>query len=139
MYHKLQVMHKKIENLKKRFGHYFFWIVHYYILPHPKKAFKRIDAAISSLSYISKGRHLYGSIEWRYKNKPIGHIHGNHVVDVPFPKEVQTDLLMNGRVVQNKYAKNGISLYLKNSEDIDFAIKLLQQSYNLVKLKTDKK
>ncbi len=123
---------------KKIFNHYFFWVVNYYLLPHPTGAFKRIDSTISSLPNIKKGKHLFGSIEWRYKNKPIGHIHGNRVVDILFPKEIQTNLLLDKRVTQNTYAKNGISIHLRTNEDIDFALKVLIQSYNFVKLKTDK-
>ncbi len=93
---------------------------------------------MSILPHVSREKHLFGSVEWRYKNRPIGHIHGNHVVDILFPKEIQLDLLKEGRVVQNKYAKNGISLYLKNSEDIPYAIMLLEKSYHLVKSRIDK-
>lgn len=124
--------------LKNIFNHYFFWIVNYYLLPHPRKAFKEIDSVISLLPNIKKGQHLYGSIEWRYKNKSIGHIHGNRIVDILFPKEIQLNLLSDSRITQNKYAKNGISIHLKTGKDIDFAIKILTQSYNLVKSKTDK-
>jgi hypothetical protein len=123
---------------KKVFNHYFFWVLNYYLLPHPTGAFKKIDSIISSLPNVKKDKHLYGSIEWRYKNKPIGHIHGNCIVDILFPKEIQSRLLLDHRVAQNKYAKNGISIHLKANEDIDFAIKILTQSYNLVKSKTDK-
>lgn len=124
--------------LKKILNHYFFWVVNYYLLPHSTGAFRTIDAVISSLPYIKKGKHLYGSIEWRYKNKPIGHIHGNRIVDILFPKEIQSNLLLDNRVSQNKYAKNGISIHLKNKDDIEFAIKVLTDSYNIVKSKTDK-
>ena len=124
--------------MKKSFNHYFFWFVNYYLLPHPREAFKKIDSVISLLPNIKKGQHLYGSIEWRYKNKPIGHIHGNRIVDILFPKEIQANLLLDNRVTQNKYVKYGVSLYLKTNEDIDFAIELLTQSYYLISSKTDK-
>ena len=118
--------------------HWFFWTIHYHLLPHPKGAFHKIDETISSLPNVQRGKHLYGSIEWRYKNKPIGHIHGNRIVDILFPKEVRTNLLLNSKIVPNKYAKNGISVHLNDADDIQLAIKLLIQSYNLVKSKTDK-
>ena len=122
----------------KIFNHYFFWFVNYYLLPHPIEAYKKIDSVISLLPNIKKERHLYGSIEWRYKNKPIGHIHGNRIVDILFSKEIQANLLLDNRVTQNKYVKYGVSLYLKTNEDIDFAIELLTQSYNLITSKKDK-
>lgn len=120
-------------------NHEFYWNLNYYILPHSKNAFIEIDAAISILPNITKGKHLYGSIEWRYKNKSIGHMHGNRVVDILFPTEIQSSLLKGNRVVQNKYAKNGISFYIKSSEDIKFAIELLTKSYTLIEHKIDKK
>ena len=130
-------MQKGFKRLKEFFIHHFFWTVNYYALPHPRNAYKIIDYAVSSFSGITKNRHIYGSLEWRYKNRPIGHIHGNRVVDILFPKEKQSYLLLfDDRIIQNKYAKNGISLYLKTNQDIELAIELLSQSYELVKQRT---
>ena len=124
--------------LKKFFNHYFFWVLNYFLISHPSGAFREIDSVNSSLANVKKSKPLYGSVEWRYKNKLIGHIHGNRIVDIIFPKEIQSNLLLAPLIAQNKYAKNAISIYLRTYEDIDFSIKILTQSYNLIKSKTDK-
>lgn len=126
-------MRNTLINISKGFQHHFLWTINYYGFKCITDAFERIDKEISNFPHVTKGRHLYGSIEWRYNNKPIGHIHGNYVVDILFSSETKSQLLLEKGVYQNKYAKNGISVYLNTEEDIELAVKLLTKSYQLVK------
>lgn len=126
-------------NKSNLFWHYLLWMLNYSLFPPRLKAFKKIDATIFKLPLMTEGRHFYGSIEWRYRNKPIGHVHGNKVVGILFPKDLRTQLIQQEKVEQNKYARNGVSLYSKSQADIPLFIKLLEIFYQIVKNKTDEK
>ncbi|WP_190811446.1 luciferase family protein [Flagellimonas sp. S3867] len=121
--------------MKNSLSHYFFWSLNYSFLPPRLGVFQKIDSEISALHGITKGRHLFGSIEWRYKNRPIGHIHGNTIVDILFPKETKNLLIQQGRVQRHKYIKSGISLHIKSQSDVMLAIDLLKKSYQIIKEK----
>lgn len=129
---------KTFSNLLSCVSHAAFWLLNYYVLPHAGNAYKIIDKNIAALPGVTKARHLYGSVEWRYKNKPIGHIHGNRIVDISSPTKIQSEILREGMAVLHKYSRNGISVYLLKQQHVNYAIDLLLRSYYLIKPKIDK-
>src|SRR4030095_2246479 len=34
---------------------------------------------------VTSGRHRFGGVELRYGRRELGHVHGNRLVDLPFP------------------------------------------------------
>ena len=41
--------------------------------------------------------HRFGGTEYRLGTREIGHIHGDHMLDIPFPKKVRDDVVAAGR------------------------------------------
>lgn len=77
--------------------------------------------------------HRFGGTEFRVGKREIGHVHGDTLVDIPFPMQVRNELVASCRAVQHHVLPNSgwVSVYLKSEPDVDNAIALLKKSYDL--------
>lgn len=93
----------------------------------------RINQIVLSWEGTTRHRHRYGGTEWRLGRREIGHIHGNWLVDIPFPKEVRDMVVSAGEAEAHHILPDSgwISFYLRCPEDIEQAIKLLRRSFEL--------
>jgi hypothetical protein len=78
-------------------------------------------------------RHRYGGTEWRLGRREIGHIHGNYLVDIPFPKKVRDHVIAAGEAETHHILPESgwVSFFLREPEDVERAIALLRRSYEL--------
>ena len=95
---------------------------------------KTVSQAVLSWEGTTRHRHRYGGWEWRLGRREIGHIHGNWLVDIPFPKKVRDQVVSGGEADAHHILPDSgwISFYLQQPEDIEQAIKLLRRSFELV-------
>src|SRR5262245_31236111 len=56
-------------------------------------ASKRIRLEVGRWEGITSGSHRFGGVEFKIGNREIGHVHGDSLVDVPFPKGVRDELV----------------------------------------------
>lgn len=77
--------------------------------------------------------HRFGGIQFDVKNREIGHIHSNGLLDVLLKREIKLQLIKEGRVQDHHtFSKSGwISFYIRNERDKKYAIELLEYSYIL--------
>lgn len=81
--------------------------------------------------------HRFGGTEYRLGRREIGHIHGDHLVDIPFPKKVRDEIIAAGRARPHHILPESgwISFYLSESLDVEKAIALLRESFELAEEK----
>ncbi|HEV8636806.1 MAG TPA: luciferase family protein [Chloroflexota bacterium] len=41
--------------------------------------------------------HRFGGVEFRHGRRELGHLHGDHLADLPFPRRVRDELVAAGR------------------------------------------
>ena len=77
--------------------------------------------------------HRFGGTEFRIGKREIGHIHGNSLVDIPFPKKVRDEIVAAGEASPHHILPETgwVSFYLKEDGDIAKAIDLLKRSYEI--------
>ncbi len=98
-----------------------------------RNAQKMIDAAVSQWPEVISGPHRFGGKEWRIGKNEIGHIHGDSMLDITFPRKVRDELVAAGWAeLHHLYPQIGISFYLNSPDDIQRAIDLLRISYDLI-------
>ena len=92
-----------------------------------------INQAVLTWDGVTKHIHRYGGTEWRLGRREIGHIHGNYLVDIPFPKKVRDEIVAAREAEPHHILPDTgwISFYLREFEDVDRAVNLLQRSYKL--------
>ena len=92
---------------------------------------EQINAAVLRWLGVSAHPHRFGGTEFRLGTREIGHIHGDWLVDIPFPKRVRDELVANGRAQPHHILPETgwVSCYLLEPEDVTRAIALLHDSY----------
>ena len=97
------------------------------------KAQERITAAVQAWEGMTTAPHRFGGVEYLYGRREIGHIHGDRLVDIPFPTRVRDEIVAAGLAQPHHLlADSGwVSFYLREEADIDRAVELLRRSYEL--------
>ncbi len=77
--------------------------------------------------------HRFGGTEFRLGRREIGHVHGDALVDIPFPKRVRDEIVAAGEAKPHHILPQTgwVSLYLRSEADTETAIRLLRRSYEL--------
>jgi hypothetical protein len=75
----------------------------------------------------------FGAIQYRRGRREIGHVHGDSIVDIPFPKPVRNRLVADGQAwPHHVLPRSGwVSCYISTPADVDRAVALLRESYEL--------
>ena len=97
-------------------------------------AHERITQAVTSWQGVRALPHRFGGTEYRLGEKrEIGHIHGDQMVDIPFPVKVREQLVAEGKAeLHHILPESGwISFYIRQPEDVERAIALFKMSYGL--------
>jgi len=82
---------------------------------------------------VTQHPHRFGGVEFRLGNREIGHIHGDWLVDIPFPTKVRDEVVACGQADPHHILPNSgwISRYLRQPDNVETAITLLRRSYEI--------
>ncbi|MVN90661.1 luciferase domain-containing protein [Mucilaginibacter aquatilis] len=92
-----------------------------------------IETEVSKWKGVKITSHKYGGLQFNYKQKEIGHIHGNGMLDVLLNKTSKQYISDNKRVREHHSIKSSgwISFSIVSNNDVQMALKLLAMAYNL--------
>src|SRR5215471_19306145 len=101
---------------------------------------ERIDAALQAWPAITSQPHRFGGTEYNLGRREIGHVHGDSLVDIPFPKKVRNELVTGGRAEPHHILPDSgwVSIYLRQASDVERAIELLRLSFEIANPRTPK-
>lgn len=96
-------------------------------------AHETIHTAALQWDGVTAHPHRFGGTEYRIGKCEIGHIHGDYLVDIPFPTKVRDELVASGRAEPHHILPDTgwVSFYLRETGDIGRAVELLRLSYDL--------
>ena len=82
---------------------------------------------------VSAHPHRFGGTEYRLGRREIGHVHGERLVDIPFPKRVRDELMTTGEAeAHHVLPESGwVSVYLRGEGEAERAVGLLRRSFDL--------
>ena len=94
---------------------------------------KTITQALTSWEGVSTAPHRFGGVEYLLGTRELGHIHGDRLVDIPFPKKVRDEVVGAGLAEPHHILPETgwISFYLREEDDTQTAIALLRRSYEI--------
>ncbi|HET9915382.1 MAG TPA: luciferase family protein [Anaerolineales bacterium] len=92
-----------------------------------------ITQVLAAWDGVSTAAHRFGGVEYRLGAREIGHIHGDHLVDIPFPKKVRDEIVGAGLAEPHHILPETgwVSFYLQEEGDVQKAIELLRRSYEI--------
>lgn len=105
------------------------------------EARQKIHEAVSNWPGVTAYPHRFGGTEYRLGKRELDHIHGDHLVDIPFPKKVRDEIIAAGRAEPHHVLPDSgwISFYLNETVDVEKAIGLLRQSFELAEKQWSRK
>jgi len=94
---------------------------------------ERIKLAMMECSGVTSSVHRFGGTEYKLGKREIGHIHGNYLVDIPFPMKIRNAIIESGEAEPHHILTESgwVSIFIRNESDIERAIALLKKSYNI--------
>lgn len=92
-----------------------------------------IHHAMIEFAGVTSSIHQFGGTEYKLGKREIGHVHGNFLVDIPFPMQIRNDIVGRGEAEPHHILPDSgwVSVHLRNESDIERAITLLEKSYKL--------
>ncbi len=94
---------------------------------------EQIHAVVSRWEGVSAHPHRFGGIEYRVGTREIGHVHGDALVDIPFPTRVRNEIVAAGLAEPHHVLPESgwVSLRVRSPEDVGRAVELLRRSFEI--------
>lgn len=94
---------------------------------------ERITQEVTSWEGVSVRLHRFGGVEYVIGQREIGHIHGDHLVDIPFPKKVRDEIVAAGRAQPHHIlpGTGWVSFYLRDEADVEQSLELLRENFRI--------
>jgi hypothetical protein len=94
-----------------------------------------ITTAVKSWEAVTVQAHRFGGVEYVIGRREVGHVHGDQMVDIPFPKKVRDAIVAEGRAQPHHILPETgwVSFYVWEAADIQKAISLLAESYEIAR------
>ena len=75
--------------------------------------------------------HRFGGTEFRVNGHEIGHLHGDRLADLPFPRKVREELVSEGKAqAHHVLPRTGwVSYRIRGEGDVDGALELFRRNY----------
>lgn len=102
---------------------------------------EKVHLAMMEFEGVHSDIHRFGGTEYKLGKREIGHIHGNYIVDIPFPLKLRTQIIKNGEAEPHHILPESgwVSVFLNNESDVDRAIGLLRRSYELALIQMERR
>jgi hypothetical protein len=92
---------------------------------------EQIGEAVRSWPGVDAAPHRFGGIEFRLGRRELGHLHGDRIADLPFPRRVRDQLVADGRARPHHVLPDSgwITVSIRSPEEADRAIALFRMAY----------
>lgn len=98
-----------------------------------KGAYNEVRQELAAWPGLEAQPHRFGGTEWKLGRREIGHIHGDALVDIPFPKKVRDEVTAAQLAERHHFLPESgwVSVWLRQPSDLANALLLLRKSYEL--------
>jgi hypothetical protein len=92
----------------------------------------KVQQELLSWPGVTMHDHRFGGIEFRVNGREMGHMHGNQLADLPFPKDVGRKLIEEGRASPHHVLPESgwISYYINGNDSVYDVIELFRMQYD---------
>jgi hypothetical protein len=82
-------------------------------------------------SQVTESTHRYGGVEFRLGRRELGHLHGDEIADLPFPRRVRDALIAAGRAAPHHALPDSgwVTRRVSTPEDVEAVVELFRLSY----------
>jgi hypothetical protein len=94
----------------------------------------RIYREVTSWPGVTTGTGDFGEVEYYVRGRMIGHVHGDELADIPFPRALRDRLVAEGRTAPHHIHPDSgwTSRRIRGPADTDGIVQLLRINYDRV-------
>jgi Luciferase len=98
------------------------------------KASQRITEAVGSWDGVTMAPHRFGGVEFKYGRVELGHIHGDSLADLPFPRAIRDALVSEGRAEPHHVMPQSgwVSKRITDEIDVEAVIELFRMNHKRI-------
>jgi Luciferase len=92
---------------------------------------EHISAVVRSWPGVEAAPHRFGGTEFRLGRRELGHLHGDRIADLPFPRRVRDELIAEGRARPHHVLPHSgwITVSIGSAEEAERAVELFRMAY----------
>ena len=92
----------------------------------------KVQQELLSWPGVTMHNHRFGGVEFRINGREMGHMHGDQLADLPFPKDVGRKLIEEGRAWPHHVLPESgwISYYINGNDNVYDVIELFRMQYD---------
>jgi hypothetical protein len=92
---------------------------------------EHIATVVESWPGVEAAPHRFGGVEFRVGRRELGHLHGDRIADLPFPRRVRDQLIADGRARAHHVLPDSgwITVSIGSPEEAEDAIELFRMAY----------
>ena len=92
---------------------------------------EQIASVVQSWPGVEAAPHRFGGVEFRLGRRELGHLHGDRIADLPFPRRVRDELIADGRArAHHVLPESGwITVSIGSPEEAERAVELFRMAY----------
>ncbi len=100
-------------------------------MANTRPASEVIIETVSSWPGVEMGPGRFGAVQFRLGKRELGHLHGDHLADLPFTRALRDELVAAGRVVPHRPLPDSgwASRPIEGDDDVEAVIELLRMQY----------
>ena len=82
-------------------------------------------------SEVTESTHRFGGVEFRLGRRELGHLHGERMADLPFPRALRDELVASGRAEPHHVLPDSgwVTRRVRGPEDVAEIVELFRLSY----------
>jgi len=102
---------------------------------------ERIEGELARWDGLESRPHRFGGVEFRYGGHEIGHLHGDRLADLPFPRRVREELVAAGKArPHHVLPQTGwVSYPIRDDGDVEGALELFRLNYERLARRSEKR
>ena len=84
------------------------------------------------MARVEAAPHRFGGVEFRLGRRELGHLHGDRIADLPFPRRVRDQLVAEGRARPHHVLPESgwITVSIRSPEEASRALDLFEMAYD---------
>jgi Family of unknown function (DUF5519) len=92
---------------------------------------EQIATVVQSWPGVEAAPHRFGGVEFRLGRRELGHVHGDRIADLPFPRRVRDQLIAEGRARPHHVLPESgwITVSITSADDAERAVELFRMAY----------
>jgi hypothetical protein len=92
---------------------------------------EQITEAVQSWPGVEAAPHRFGGTEFKVGRRELGHIHGDRIADLPFPRRVRDELIAEGRARPHHVPPESgwVTVSIGSPGEAERAVELFRMAY----------